>query len=619
METLTREIDDLLSPAPKPPPPPKMTAPKPSRQTPDQIELGIPRTPPKGAGSSLDIGKVLSAPVKAAEGVARDLLKESPKEGFQRQVARYRTRKPGKPRPVKRSALTEIASEIEDRTGLRESKLRRDKQGHLRVKRFAGVKPLGRPYVQEFNRAAQQGKIGLSKRHLVTTPAIRGATRELRGATKQARRLARPNLAGLQPAERFPAVLAVKAAKQTGIPASLLMSLMRQESGFQPEAVSSASAFGLTQFIPSTAASYGVKPGSSRAAQWSQVKGAAEKLRNDGFLTDPQGALYAYTGGYSAKAYNNPVLQGAADYKALDKGTSGVPRPVARRLKTARSRGRQLGLKIPRMGAAGAPPGGGSYINVAPVKYLAEFKVRYKGKMVTLSDIPNSGAGDDAIAASIAPLANVFFKRYGMNIHQGYGGSGTRSVSLGHTTTGTSTDVAPEGDQWSGAPLARFEKGLAVLTSLGFEVGYNGTNGTQAWPGHGTPSDTDQPHAHINWVGYPENTTAPDARRQLRDLLIHGGKVPVPDVSTAGGAVGPGGAVAGSTFGVPGGSALTQTMAARGRARMARAPSSAGATAGLYAGLMPRSLAPSAPTPGSSSSRRGGRRGFIQSVLRRRR
>ena len=64
----------------------------------------------------------------------------------------------------------------------------------------------------------------------------------------------------------YPAVqsgvdLALRYASQaTGVPYSLLVSVARTESGFNPRAVSPAGAIGLMQLMPSTARSLGVNP-----------------------------------------------------------------------------------------------------------------------------------------------------------------------------------------------------------------------------------------------------------------------------------------------------------------------------------------------------------------------
>lgn len=129
----------------------------------------------------------------------------------------------------------------------------------------------------------------------------------------------------LSPEEAAVVPFAVQAhTEYPDIPISLLMSLTRQESGFDPNAVSSAGAEGLTQFMPETAPGYGVQYGDTPEAMQSQVTGAANLLSSNDFADNPKGALEVYTGGeegagYSDEMYNDPVLEGTQDYAALDK------------------------------------------------------------------------------------------------------------------------------------------------------------------------------------------------------------------------------------------------------------------------------------------------------------
>lgn len=74
--------------------------------------------------------------------------------------------------------------------------------------------------------------------------------------------------------------LVEKAAARWHVPASLLLAQIDQESGGKPSAVSSAGAFGLSQFIPSTAAAYGVKQGTGKAEVESQIEGQARYMSN---------------------------------------------------------------------------------------------------------------------------------------------------------------------------------------------------------------------------------------------------------------------------------------------------------------------------------------------------
>ena len=65
------------------------------------------------------------------------------------------------------------------------------------------------------------------------------------------------------------------ATSGTSIPPELLLSLLRQESGFNTRAVSSAGARGIAQFMPATAREYGVDPYDPVSA----INGAARYLQ----------------------------------------------------------------------------------------------------------------------------------------------------------------------------------------------------------------------------------------------------------------------------------------------------------------------------------------------------
>ncbi len=88
-----------------------------------------------------------------------------------------------------------------------------------------------------------------------------------------------------------------QAAAGNGIPASLLASLLSHESNFDPNAVSSAGAEGIAQFMPSTAAGMGINPLDPTQA----INGAAQLL---GSYTNQFGsyadALAAYNAGPGA-------------------------------------------------------------------------------------------------------------------------------------------------------------------------------------------------------------------------------------------------------------------------------------------------------------------------------
>ncbi|HXW34332.1 MAG TPA: transglycosylase SLT domain-containing protein, partial [Acidimicrobiales bacterium] len=88
------------------------------------------------------------------------------------------------------------------------------------------------------------------------------------------------------------------AGQQYGVPPSLLAAVAKQESGFDPGAVSSAGAEGLMQIMPGTAAGLGIDPMDPSQA----IDGAAQLL--SGYLQQYGGsvplALAAYNAGPGA-------------------------------------------------------------------------------------------------------------------------------------------------------------------------------------------------------------------------------------------------------------------------------------------------------------------------------
>jgi soluble lytic murein transglycosylase-like protein len=88
-----------------------------------------------------------------------------------------------------------------------------------------------------------------------------------------------------------------KAAEKHNIPPMLLSALLKQESGFNPRAGSSAGAQGIAQFMPDTAKGMGIDPYDPESA----IMGAAQYLRRswDKF-GKPELALAAYNAGGGA-------------------------------------------------------------------------------------------------------------------------------------------------------------------------------------------------------------------------------------------------------------------------------------------------------------------------------
>ncbi|MEQ8497069.1 MAG: transglycosylase SLT domain-containing protein, partial [Gammaproteobacteria bacterium] len=91
----------------------------------------------------------------------------------------------------------------------------------------------------------------------------------------------------------------VSAAKENRLPAALLHAVIRAESAYDPEAVSTAGAVGLMQLMPGTAERYGVR---NRRDPTANVAGGTRYLRDllDMFDNDLMLALAAYNAGENA-------------------------------------------------------------------------------------------------------------------------------------------------------------------------------------------------------------------------------------------------------------------------------------------------------------------------------
>jgi soluble lytic murein transglycosylase-like protein len=139
------------------------------------------------------------------------------------------------------------------------------------------------------------------------------------------------------------APLIEQAAARYGLDPSLLYGLIQQESGFDPSASSSAGALGLTQLMPSTAASLGVAEPLDPAQS---IEGGARYLSQllHQFAGNTADALAAYNAGPGAveqyggvppypetQQYVAKVLGYAASYSqsGQDTGTAALPTTTA--------------------------------------------------------------------------------------------------------------------------------------------------------------------------------------------------------------------------------------------------------------------------------------------------
>jgi hypothetical protein len=106
-----------------------------------------------------------------------------------------------------------------------------------------------------------------------------------------------------------------QAANAFGIPTQIFQSLIQTESSWNPQAISSAGAIGLTQLMPGTAAGIGVDPHDPLQNVAGGAKYLSTQYTKFGNWSD---ALAAYNGGpgnvsgSAEQAYAAKVLQGAA-------------------------------------------------------------------------------------------------------------------------------------------------------------------------------------------------------------------------------------------------------------------------------------------------------------------
>jgi soluble lytic murein transglycosylase-like protein len=137
------------------------------------------------------------------------------------------------------------------------------------------------------------------------------------------------------------APLIEQAAARNGLDPAILSGLIQQESGFDPTATSSAGALGLTQLMPSTAASLGVAEPLNPAQS---IEGGARYLSGllHQFAGNTADALAAYNAGPGAveqyggvppypetQQYVTNVLGYAAAYSQSGQGASAMAQPSA--------------------------------------------------------------------------------------------------------------------------------------------------------------------------------------------------------------------------------------------------------------------------------------------------
>lgn len=114
--------------------------------------------------------------------------------------------------------------------------------------------------------------------------------------------------------------VARKAAQKYGLNPNVFVRQIRQESGFNPRAVSPAGARGIAQIMPATARGWGVNPDNPVQALDAAAKNMAKYVRQFGSYRD---ALVAYNAGPGA--VGKPLYAETSNYISKILGANGEP------------------------------------------------------------------------------------------------------------------------------------------------------------------------------------------------------------------------------------------------------------------------------------------------------
>jgi TP901 family phage tail tape measure protein len=135
------------------------------------------------------------------------------------------------------------------------------------------------------------------------------------------------------------AALALQYGAQAGIPAGVFQNQIRQESNFNPDAMSSAGARGIAQFMPATGNAIADQMGVSRADFWAspalQLQGAAFLMHqlSSRYNGDVIAALVGYNAGPQNADYLRPYLGNAqAEISQLETWRDQQPREYVRQI-----------------------------------------------------------------------------------------------------------------------------------------------------------------------------------------------------------------------------------------------------------------------------------------------
>lgn len=128
---------------------------------------------------------------------------------------------------------------------------------------------------------------------------------------------------------------AIAAARKYGIDPNIFVAQIRQESGFNPNAVSPAGAVGIAQFLPSTAAGMNVNPWNPQSALEGAARLDAANLRAYGgdwakvlAAYNAGGGAVNYTVSRGGKNWQQYLPSETQNYIRIILGTKGNPLPA---------------------------------------------------------------------------------------------------------------------------------------------------------------------------------------------------------------------------------------------------------------------------------------------------
>lgn len=288
-----------------------------------------------------------------------------------------------------------------------------------------------------------------------------------------------------------------KFGKRYGVKPDDLLDVIEHESNFDPLATehfgtvsnhpSESQGGGLTQFIPSTAAAYGVKYGASKKAQKTQIKGAAHYLKDLGYGSgspaEVRDALAGYYG--AASPYADDVIN-STQYAKFNKGNVSIPGMGSGQSKGSSSKAKRIQTQAAVDNSADRTQLALSFIQdedhsfedilgyVQEKKALADVPAKYKNVQVKGQKASNSGEAGGGPqrgpsigkkGIDIVSLGKWAEKKFGLSVGENphFGGVAPVHATNSYHYSGRAIDV-------SGDPEAMRKFAQAVAKKYGSKL-----------------------------------------------------------------------------------------------------------------------------------------------------